>query len=139
MRTPPRPYTTAPPPHTGVSCNQRIIDDRIEKYDAYVVVTALAHPPTTPIPHAWPGVGYICGLWVLPGRYNSQSKRANADCAQFIFPLYSFSILSSIILWLRPNLISVILREPVFATLHSRKKFKISSHSYSTVVYSTLE
>ena len=44
--------------------------------------TALAHPPTTPIPHARPGVGYICGLWVLQGRYNSQSKRANADCAK---------------------------------------------------------
>ena len=25
--------------------------------------TALVHPPTTPIPHAWPGVGYnvVCG------------------------------------------------------------------------------
>ena len=54
--------------------------------------SALAHPPTAPIPnqHARPGVGYICGLWVLPSRYNSQSKRANADCAQFVFPLYSF-------------------------------------------------
>ena len=52
--------------------------------------TALVHPPTTPIPHARPGVGYICGLWVLPGRYNSQSNLANADCAQFVFPLYSF-------------------------------------------------
>ena len=37
--------------------------------------TALPHPPTTPIPHAWPGVGFICGLWVLPGQFNSQSKR----------------------------------------------------------------
>ena len=36
------------------------------------------------------GVGYICGLWVLPDQYNSQSKHTNADCAQFIFPLYSF-------------------------------------------------
>ena len=52
--------------------------------------TTLVHPPTTPIPHTLPGVGYICGLWVLPGRYNSQSKRANADCAEFVFPLYSF-------------------------------------------------
>ena len=52
--------------------------------------TALAHPPTTPIPHAWPGVGYICGLWVLPGQYNSKSKCANADCTKFFFPLYSF-------------------------------------------------
>ena len=25
--------------------------------------TALAHPPTTLIPQARPGVGYICGLW----------------------------------------------------------------------------
>ena len=61
--------------------------------------TALAHPPTTPIPQARPGVGYICGLWVLLGRYNSQSKHANADCAEFVFPLNSFFILSSIILW----------------------------------------
>ena len=53
--------------------------------------TALAHPPTNPIPHALPGMGYICGLWVLLGQYNSQSKGANADCAQFIFPsFYSF-------------------------------------------------
>ena len=52
--------------------------------------TALAHLLTTPIPHARPGVGYICGLWVLPGWYNSQSKRTNADCAQFVLPLYSF-------------------------------------------------
>ena len=51
---------------------------------------ALAHPPTTPIPHARPGVGYICGLWVLPGRYSNQSKRANADCAEFVYPLLSF-------------------------------------------------
>ena len=28
--------------------------------------TALAHPLTTPIPHARLGVGYICGLWVPP-------------------------------------------------------------------------
>ena len=28
--------------------------------------TALAHPPTTPIPHARPVMGYICGLWVPP-------------------------------------------------------------------------
>ena len=52
--------------------------------------TALVHHLTTPIPHAGPGVGYICGLWVLLGWYNSQSKRANADCAELIFPLYSF-------------------------------------------------
>ena len=52
--------------------------------------TALAHPPTTPITHARPGVGYICGLWVLPAQYNSQKKRANAYWAEFIFPLYSF-------------------------------------------------
>ena len=39
-------------------------------------------------------------LWVLPGLYNSQSKHANADCAQFVFPFMLFSILSSIILWL---------------------------------------
>ena len=52
--------------------------------------TALAHPPTTLIPQARPGVGYICGLWVLPDRYNSQSKRANADCAEFDFPINSF-------------------------------------------------
>ena len=55
----------------------------------------LAHPLTTPIPHARPGVGYICCLWVLLGWYNSQSKRAiaaNADCAQFVFPLYSYLI-----------------------------------------------
>ena len=25
--------------------------------------TALAHPPTTPIPHARPGVGYIIHMW----------------------------------------------------------------------------
>ena len=54
-------------------------------------------PSDHPIPHARPGVGYVCGLWVLPGRYNIQSKRANADCAEFAFTL--FSILSSIILW----------------------------------------
>ena len=52
--------------------------------------TALAHPPTTPIPHRQAGVGYICGLWVLPGWNNSQSKLANADCAVFVFTLYSF-------------------------------------------------
>ena len=97
-----------------LSQHHRIIDDKLEKYDAHLVVfskwdcrneefcssrvkgeggrafPALAHPPTTPIPHAQPGVGYICGLWVLPGRYNSQSKRANSDCAEFVFPLYSF-------------------------------------------------
>ena len=42
------------------------VDDRIEKYDAYVFDTALAHPPTTPVPHA-----RLCGLWVPLGRYNS--------------------------------------------------------------------
>ena len=74
--------------------NHRIIVDRIEKstYNGKTnwAQPALAHPPTTPSPHARPGVGYICGLWVLPGRYNRQSKRSNADCAQFVFPLYSF-------------------------------------------------
>ena len=61
---------------------------------------ALAHHQTTPIPHAQPDVVYIlvCGLWLLPGRYNIQSKRTNADCAEFVLPLCSFSILSSIIL-----------------------------------------
>ena len=34
--------------------------------------TALAHPQTTPIPHARPGEGYICCLWVVQGQYNSQ-------------------------------------------------------------------
>ena len=92
-----------------------IIDDRIEKYDAYVIQSRIAamknviadrrltqkgeegradstlvHPPNTPIPHVQPRVGYICGLWVLPGRDNSQSKHANADCAKFVFLLYSF-------------------------------------------------
>ena len=43
--------------------------------------TALLYPPTTPIPHARPGVGYICRLWVLAGRYNRQNKRAKADSA----------------------------------------------------------
>ena len=38
--------------------------------------TALAHPLTTPIPHARPSVGYICGLWVLPGRAGT-TARAN--------------------------------------------------------------
>ena len=52
--------------------------------------TALAHPLTTPIPPARRGMGYICGLWVVPGRYNSQSKGANADCAKFVFSLNSF-------------------------------------------------
>ena len=52
--------------------------------------TALAFPLTTPIPHTLPGMGYICGLWVLPSRYNSHSKRANTDCAKLVFPLYSF-------------------------------------------------
>ena len=33
--------------------------------------TDLAHPPTNPIPHAQPDVGYICGLWVLLGKYNT--------------------------------------------------------------------
>ena len=32
-------------------------------------------PPPAPIPHARLGVGFICGLWVLPGQFNSQSKR----------------------------------------------------------------
>ena len=49
------------------SSNHRIINDRIEKYESYIVFsqsriaimkneesTALAHPPTTPIPHARP-------------------------------------------------------------------------------------
>ena len=66
-----------------VRSHHRIIDDRIEKSikgrrighrlcrsgvkgEGGRAGTALAHPPTTPIPHARPGVGYICGLWVLP-------------------------------------------------------------------------
>ena len=38
--------------------------------------TAPAHPLTTPIPYAQPG----------------QSKHANTDCVQFVFPLHSFLI-----------------------------------------------
>ena len=46
--------------------------------------STLVHPPNTPIPHVQPRVGYICGLWVLPGRDNSQRKHAKADCAKFV-------------------------------------------------------
>ena len=53
---------------------------------------ALVHPPTTLNPHARPGLGYICGLWVLLCRYH----RLCPICLPFIL----FSILSSIILWL---------------------------------------
>ena len=59
--------------------------------------TALTHPPTTPIPHAQPGVGYICGLWVLPGRFNSQSKHASRLYPNRL-PFILFPIPSSIIL-----------------------------------------
>ena len=57
------------------------------KGEGYRASTDLANPPTNPIPQARPDVGYICDLWMLPGRYNSQSKSTNADCAQFVFPL----------------------------------------------------
>ena len=50
----------------------------------------LVLPWRTLQPPPFPTPGYICGLWVLMGQYNSQSKRANTDCAQFVCHLYSF-------------------------------------------------
>ena len=93
--------------------HHRIIDDRKEKYDAYAsrrrfLKVGLPQwrmsnsrrergrgagpvlPWHTLRPPPFPTSGYICGLWVLRGQYNSQSNRANADCADFVVPLHSF-------------------------------------------------
>ena len=61
--------------------------------------TALAHPPTTPIPHAQLGVGYIHGLWVLPGQYKSQSKRLTqiVPNSSSLYTLFYFVIYNSVI------------------------------------------
>ena len=69
--------------------------------------TALVHPPTTPIPRAQPGLGYICSLWVLPGQHNSQSKRANADCANSS-SLYTFfySVIYNSVEFTKPKILT---------------------------------
>lgn len=51
-----------------------LADGRLtQRGDGGQASSALAHPPTTSIPHTRPGVGCICGLWVLQARNNSQS------------------------------------------------------------------
>ena len=53
-----------------------------------VLPSALAHSLTTPIPHA-PGV-HMWSVGAAGGQYNSQSKRAKEDCAEFVFPYTLF-------------------------------------------------
>ena len=53
---------------------QRLCQYTSQSWEGGRTGTALAHPLTTPIPHARPGMGYICGLWGPPTPFVSISR-----------------------------------------------------------------
>ena len=108
----------------------RIIDDRIEKYDAYVIVFSkqdcrneeclsrsrvesrgrgpgcMVLPQRTLRPRLFPIPGRVWGAYVVCGCCRaSTTARANplTRLCRIGLPFILFSILSSIILWLGPN------------------------------------
>ena len=82
------------------STDHRIINDRIEKYESYIVFsqsriaamkneesTALSHPLTTPIPHARPGVGNGGGRRMHQGNISPANSTTMVEMQSNPLPL----------------------------------------------------